>query len=317
MEKLEALMQQYNFPPQLIFNFDETMLDPGHPRVKVISRSKRPRPFLEIAAKGEHITFGLCISAAGTFIRPLCILPLVNLPDLPREVTSFFNMSGQENGFITKEIFFHWVQDVYIPFVENTRRQLGCPNQAALLIVDSHNSRDHSDTIKLCKQHNIIVLVLLAHSSTILQPLDLSVNKKLKEALQENFEPKPHESVPEKRSRLLYTSIFCLQIALNALPIKRGFARAGIWPFVKEAPLNSHLVRSPANEVPPVVTTKKNKRRRIAGVVLTPENTHTPLPSLPSSKRLRGPSQPTTQQTQPPTQPTPQPVDRIMYFHTL
>lgn len=227
------------------------MLDPTHSKVKVISRSKRPRPFAETAAKGEHITFGLGISAAGVPLRPLCILPLVNLPPLSDEVVNFYHISGQENGFIDKDIFYLWVQNGLIPQVQEIRKNLKCPDQKALLIVDSHSSRDCADTIELCEQNGIIVLILPAHSSTILQPLDLSVNKALKEALRTNFEPVANESAPDKRNRLLYISIFCLQIAMNAITIKRGFSRAGIFPFSKEAPLKSHLVINPLKTIPP------------------------------------------------------------------
>ena len=114
MDKLEDLMQEYDFPPQLIFNFDETMLDPGHPHVKVISCAKHPHSFVETAAKGEHISFGLTISASGQFLQPICILPLVYLPLLSQEVINFFAISGQESGFITKELFLEHVRNVLI-----------------------------------------------------------------------------------------------------------------------------------------------------------------------------------------------------------
>ena len=72
-------MQEYDFSPQLIFNFDETMLDPGYPHVKVIFCAKHPCLFVETAAKREHISFGLTISASSQFLQSMCILPLIYL----------------------------------------------------------------------------------------------------------------------------------------------------------------------------------------------------------------------------------------------
>jgi hypothetical protein len=220
MAKLEDLIQKNNIPPFLTFNFDETMLDPSHRRVKVISHAKHPRLFVETAQKGEHITFGLCISASGQYLKPLCILPLVNLLPLDSEVEKFFSFSGQENGFINKEIFHLWIREELIPTVNTIHQKYNCSNQIVLLIIDSHNSCDDAETIQLCTYNNILILTFPAHSSHLLQPLDLSVNKSLKDQLRDNFEPISHEPTADRRNRLLLTSIDCLLGALIPTTIK-------------------------------------------------------------------------------------------------
>jgi hypothetical protein len=210
MEQLEALYNKYNFPPQLIFNFDETMLHPDENKIKVISRSGKPRPFVETASKGEHISLGLTISASGQFLQPLCILPLKFEPPTSPEVHNFYAFSGQENGFITKEIWLDTLKNVIVPGINQKRAALGTPDAWALLIVDPHNSRDLAEAVEYCLAHRIIIFCMPAHSSTILQPLDLTVNKALKVALRAHFKPIDGESVPNMRNRLLYTTVFCL-----------------------------------------------------------------------------------------------------------
>lgn len=222
MDDLGRLYDQYQFPPQLIYNFDETMLEPGDPHTKVITKSASPRPFLEIATKGEHISLGLAISAAGNYMKPLLILPLVYLPELPEAVKQFFWIGGQENGFISNEIWHDYHVKEFIPKVEAMRAQLGMPNQPALYLVDPHVTRAFQPTIKEFNNHRIIVKCFLSHSSTVSQPLDLQPHEVLKRALRQYFKPVPNEPLPEKRQRLLTTSVYCLQMALNALPIMRG-----------------------------------------------------------------------------------------------
>ena len=101
MNTLQGLMEKYNFLPELIFNMDETMMDASGHRVRVITRAKSPRLFTENEVKMEHITVDLCISTTEGYVRPLCILPLKTLPPLELQVTGFFSISSQKNGFIS------------------------------------------------------------------------------------------------------------------------------------------------------------------------------------------------------------------------
>lgn len=184
-------------------------------------------------------------------------------------MSSTSSLSGQPNGFISNEIWHEWVVNVFLPYVNKLRQKMGKPNQMVLFLVDSHSTRKHEPTIKLFEQYNIMVLILPAHSSTILQPLDLTCNGELKRLLRLNFLPVGGEDRPTKRNRLLYTAVMCLQIALSGLFITCGFSRAGIYPFCAEAPLNSTLVRHPIEEVDFQPPQKKKRGPSIAGKVLT------------------------------------------------
>ena len=88
-----------------------------------------------------------------------------------------------------------------------------------------------------------MVVVLPAYSSTILQLLDLTVNGEFKRLLKLRFQPRPAEDKPSKRNRLMYHTVHCLQGAFLSMHITDGFAKAGIWPYFPDAPLNSSLIR--------------------------------------------------------------------------
>lgn len=295
MDKLDGLLKKYNYPPQLIFNMDETMLDSSGHKVKVISQASAPRPFTENEIKMEHITLGLCISASGGYLKPLAILPLKTLPYLDPSILNFYYLTGQENRFINNEIWHQWALTVLIPYVVKMRQQLGLsPNFPALFIVDSHSTRKYEPTILLFQQYNIHVLILPAHSSATLQPLDLSCNGELKRLLKHHFKPVSDEDRPTKRNRLLYTTVECLQQALGGILIKKGFSKAGIYPFSREAPLNSTLVKDAIDGIdfrPPAV---KSKAIRFAGKLLTgtPDAMYRVLPSSLPSSSLSAPIQP-------------------------
>ena len=79
MEELEKLMKENSYSPYLIFNYDETMVQPGTPRLKVLTKAKENTPVVATSNNMEHITFGICVSAAGAAIKPLVVLPLKTL----------------------------------------------------------------------------------------------------------------------------------------------------------------------------------------------------------------------------------------------
>mmetsp|Transcript_28874 Transcript_28874/g.39664 ORF Transcript_28874/g.39664 Transcript_28874/m.39664 type:complete len:197 (-) Transcript_28874:395-985(-) len=129
-----------------IWNCDETMLDGGKSMKKpMCEKSGLPTVALE-QKLGEHITLLLFVSAEGEWLKPLAIFPLKTLPEFAPSVYEDFNTSGQENGWI---------------------------DGPALLVMDHHSSRDGLDAEMLWKYHKILVLLIPAHSSHIVQPLDL------------------------------------------------------------------------------------------------------------------------------------------------
>ena len=68
-----------------------------------------------------------------------------------------------------------WLKKIFIPWTQPSR-----PQEKRLLIMDGHRSHETTDFMFLCLQHNIYLLYLPAHTSHILQPLDLSVFSSLK-----------------------------------------------------------------------------------------------------------------------------------------
>src|SRR5690349_13867301 len=134
MDQLGGLMTKHNYSPSLIFNFDETFLHPGKSQLKVLVRSKGNRPTVKMLAKGEHITFGVCIAADGGRVAPVLVLPLKTLPELPTSLLHFFTITGQENGWITSDIWSKWIKEIFVQYVEERRKKLNLKDARALLV---------------------------------------------------------------------------------------------------------------------------------------------------------------------------------------
>src|SRR5205807_1227108 len=118
-------------------------------------------------------------------------------------------------------------------------KELNLQHAKALLIVDGHSSRLDPTSISALQEHSIDELIIPAHSSTILQPLDLAPFGSFKSLFSKHFKLQLDKSKDVRRIRLLAIAAMCLDSALSLLHITSGFSHAGIFPFNKIAPLNS------------------------------------------------------------------------------
>ena len=76
------------------------------------------------------------------------------------------------NGYMDVELFILWFQKIFIPYTTNFR--------SALLILDAHGSHITYELTQLAKENDIQILLLPPHTTSILQPLDVSFFRPLK-----------------------------------------------------------------------------------------------------------------------------------------
>ena len=79
-EKHGELLQSIH--PSLLANFDETMVSPSSKKAKVVVKSDINCVVLPVMNSPNHITFCPTIFADGTFLIPMVIFPLVNVPNV-------------------------------------------------------------------------------------------------------------------------------------------------------------------------------------------------------------------------------------------
>jgi len=116
-------------------------------------------------------------------VTPTLILPLKHFPEDCIALAHRYHWSGQEEGWITEQIFRDWVIKVFIPHVQNRRQLRNLPEQPALLWLDGHSSRGSPEALQALIDANIITATIPAHTSHILQPLDCGVNRAMKQCM--------------------------------------------------------------------------------------------------------------------------------------
>jgi hypothetical protein len=162
-----------------IYNFDEAGFLMGIiATAKVVtSAESRNRPKTAQPGNREWVSIIQGINSYGWAIPPFIIFKgQVHLSawyedsGLPRD----WVITLSENGWTTNDIGYEWIQH----FDKHTRsRTVG---RYRLLILDGHESHMSFQFDQYCKDNNIITLCMPAHSSHILQPLDVGCFSLLK-----------------------------------------------------------------------------------------------------------------------------------------
>jgi hypothetical protein len=165
-----------------------------------------------------------------------------------------------ENGWTTNELGFDWLKH----FDRHTKtRTVGTYR---LLVIDGHESHDSAEFQQYCKDHKIVLLCMPAHSSHLLQPLDVGCFGPLKKAY-------GHEVNGLMRNRITHVTkqefLPCFKAAykktITASNIQGGFRGAGLVPFDPKRVISTLDVKLrtpspllPANHTPWQSQTPKN-----------------------------------------------------------
>ena len=178
-EKLTSAYERLGLrgKPQNVFNVDETgfQTDIGSQMMFCKRGAKNPHKTVATSTKCMY-TVQVCCSAVGEYLPMYVVYKGKHLYNTwcsggPENV--LFTCS--DSGWMEGEQFIEWFTKV---FVAGT----SCLDGAKLLIFDGHSSHISPQVVELAVQNNIELLCLPAHTSSILQPLDVGVFKAVKSA---------------------------------------------------------------------------------------------------------------------------------------
>jgi hypothetical protein len=102
-----------------------------------------------------------------------------------------------------------------------------------MLILDGHGSHISLDFLWACKQNKVYLLFLPAHSSHVLQPLDLSVFSVVKRFYRQQIQALSYldDAAPVKKERFITAYYHVRERAITKKVIRAGWATAGICLF--------------------------------------------------------------------------------------
>jgi DDE superfamily endonuclease/Tc5 transposase DNA-binding domain/helix-turn-helix, Psq domain len=264
--------------PDDIYNFDETGFATGlTATAKIVTRSEYyGRRSLLQPGNREWVTAIECTGASGWVLPPCIIFKGKRFiqswsDDLPGD----WRFEVSPNGWTSDEIGVRWLIKHFVPLTVNRTK-----GNYRLLILDGHGSHLTPKFDEICSQNDIIPICMPAHSSHLLQPLDIGCFAVLKRS---------YGQLVEAKMRLGFNKIDKLDF-LEAYPharnnafkpeiIKSSFAAAGLVPYDPDRVISKLSIRlrtptppssqgseSSRNFSPKTPSTEKELRRQASSV---------------------------------------------------
>ena len=167
---LRTVMMRHKFPPEAIYNMDETGVTTVQRPSKVIAqKGVKQIGKMTSGERGELVTVACVVNAIGTALPPMIIFPRV------RYHKHFVNGApvgsigaGTKSGWMTEESFMTFLQH----FQKHTKSSEDSP---VLLVLDNHSSHISIQALDYAKSNAITILTFPPHCSHKLQPLDRTV----------------------------------------------------------------------------------------------------------------------------------------------
>lgn len=226
--KLDQLLTQLGIKnqPNRIWNVDETGLSYVVKPNKIVSQVGKKYIYKRTyAERGQLQTVVCCACADGTFIPPMVIFKGVRWSDQLKEGSlpnSLVRLSPK--GWINADLFLDWFKF----FIEAIS-----PVRPVVLLMDSHGSHVGPEVIELAKKNKVYLMTFPAHTSHILQPLDVGVYKSLKSSwakiLNNHMIQHPNNMPSRTHFHELFTPAFL--DSFTPLNIINSFKKAGACPY--------------------------------------------------------------------------------------
>ena len=248
------MIGKYGIVTDDIYNFDEVGYAMGliGTTCVVTSSDRRGRPVTLQPGDREWVTSIECVNSSGWALPPMLIFAgKVHIStwyqntEIPRD----WMIALSDNGWTNDKLGLEWVQTVFDPITAS--HTVGTHR---LLILDGHGSHATPEFDLFCKEKDIITLCMPAHSSHLLQPLDVGCFSPLKSAYRRLVAAGiragiNHVDKPEFLS--IYTS--ARAEALSADNIHSSFRATGLIPLCMEEVLSRLQITTRTPTPPPAV----------------------------------------------------------------
>jgi hypothetical protein len=235
----------YGILDQDVYNFDETGFMNGvASKLKVVTSSDTiGRATVIQPGNREWVTAIECINASGWSLPPFVILSgKLHQASWYKGLPPDWTVAVSDNGWTNDGLGLEWVKHF------NKQTESRTTGVYRLLILDGHSSHATPEFDQFCTEQKIITLCMPAHTTHLLQPLDVGCFSPLKVLYGHEVAGLARRSIFHV-DKLDFLWIY-QRIRSNALSernIKASFQATGLIPFYPERVLNNlTVVRTPS-----------------------------------------------------------------------
>lgn len=167
---LSALMERFKFPPESIYNMDESGFTTVQSRTEriVATKGRKQVGVATSAEKGQRFTAVCAMNAVGNYIPPAMIFPRKYMKQELIDKAPLGTVGyAQENGWMTTEIFLKWLSHFKV-------HSKPSENNKVLLLLDGHCSHKNIEVLEYAKKNHILLFCFPPHCTHRVQPLDVS-----------------------------------------------------------------------------------------------------------------------------------------------
>lgn len=225
---LEKLLQKYKFPPNMIWNLDETSCTTVTKPPKVIAvRGSKQVGQVTSAERGDLVTGLFFISAAGNTVPPVFVFPRVHFQERMLKGAPIGSKGlAHSTGWMTENCF--------VESLKHFKQHVNpSENNRALFIMDNHVTHVNIKVVEFARENNIIILTLQPHCSHRMQPLDVSVygpfKTRYRQAMNNWMTTNPGKRVTVMEIAELVNAAYGYSFSISN--ICSGFEKTGIHPF--------------------------------------------------------------------------------------
>ncbi|CAK1547896.1 unnamed protein product [Leptosia nina] len=289
---LEKCYLKHNFPPNMIYNLDETGCTTVTNAPKIVAQAGVKRVGqISSTERGALVTMLGFANAAGGSIPPVFIFPRVHfkehmLENGPTGALGLANVSG----WITEDCFLKALKH-FVHFVKPSA------DSPALIVLDNHKTHITINVVLYARTNNIIILTFPPHCSHRLQPLDVTVfgpfKARYRASMNDWMTSNPGKTVTIYNVAQFAKDAFFA--AFNMNNISSGFKNTGIWPinkniFSDEDFLPAFVTDRPQNLKTPTDLSEDSDKSSSNEEELPQRSFNVINPELDSNKRIVSPS---------------------------
>ena len=249
--KAEVLMK--DIPQGLIFNWDQTAIELVPTGQWTMNRAGAKMIPIAHSDDKRQVTAVFAATMTGKYLPTQVIYkgkterchPMVKAPQ-------GWDIWHSENHWSNQNTMKRYIEKIIIPFVTQTREALALDKtQPALAIFDCFRGQTTPAILSLLEKHNIVAVQVPANCTDKLQPIDVSINKPIKDGMKSKFQAwyagevqKQLEEVPLDKVKVDLAAavvkanatnwMISVWNALEARPevAINGFKRAGIYDAI-------------------------------------------------------------------------------------